>query len=328
MNAAPMNAALKVAVIFIIIIFYGSLALASPPNNNNLITVKVGHLPIADCGQLFVGIDKGYFNNEGLELKLVTLANGPKLLEALAAKDIDIGYASVVPLILAKSRGIDLLALTGGPSEDAEHTEHAMVVRNDSAAISVLDLANKTISIATIRSIDELIIKEWLSRNGVDVTSVSFREVPFPQMHTAVVSGSVDAAGLIEPFVTVARQSGKSRELANHYLAVAPVIPMGSYDARGAWVRENPGVVVRFQNAIRRATEYATVHPDETKTIITKFTNINPTIASAMTLPRFDADLSPKLLDSVIDLMVKWRFLETEILAKTVIYNGATHGQQ
>ncbi len=38
--------------------------------------VKIGYIPIADCAQLYVAIEKGFFEQEGLEIELLGLAGG------------------------------------------------------------------------------------------------------------------------------------------------------------------------------------------------------------------------------------------------------------
>ena len=83
--------------------------------------LTIGHLPIADCAQLFVAVDQGYFTDEGLEVELIAMSSGLRTLEALGTGDVDIAFSAVAPLILARARGLEYVAVTGGPTEDAMH---------------------------------------------------------------------------------------------------------------------------------------------------------------------------------------------------------------
>lgn len=152
---------------------------SSDPKTKSALSITVGHLPIADCGQLFIGIDKGFFMDEGIDVKPLVLASGVRILEALATKNIDVGFSAVVPLILARSQGLDLVALTGGPAEDSQHPEHALLVRGDSPIREAHQLEGKTIGIVAFRSIDEVFVKEWLAQNGTNVEGEIFGD-PLP----------------------------------------------------------------------------------------------------------------------------------------------------
>src|SRR5437763_16746036 len=99
---------------FIANVIFTLVALVSRCNKDNTettdadiasaIPISVGYLPIADCAQLFVGIDKGFFKDVGLSIKAIPLASGVKILEATATKSIDVGFSAVAPLILARSQ--------------------------------------------------------------------------------------------------------------------------------------------------------------------------------------------------------------------------------
>ena len=53
-----------------------------PPNKAET-KISVGYIPIADCSQLYVAIEKGFFTDEGLNIEPKEFQGGPQILEAL-----------------------------------------------------------------------------------------------------------------------------------------------------------------------------------------------------------------------------------------------------
>ena len=281
--------------------------------------IRVAHLPIADCAQLFVALDRGYFKDEGLEVDARVFPSGVKAIEALGTGDVDIAYAAIAPLMLARSRGLDFVALTGGPVEDASHAEHSILVKNEGPIQTPKDLEGKTIAIVAFRSIDEPFVKEWLQKEGVNVSKVTLVEVPFPQMETVLLSDRIAAAAAIEPFVTVARRNGKTKVLAQNFVKVRPTTEIGSYNAREQALQTNGAALAKFQRAIARATEYANQYPNEVRTIVARHAKIDPAIANEMALPLYSARLTPEGVSAVADLMQKWKILEQPFDVRQII---------
>ena len=282
--------------------------------------LRVAHLPIADCAQLYVGMAQGFFEQEGLDLEAITMASGVTILEALATSSVDIGFSATAPLILTKARGLDLVSVAGGSVEDGFHPEHGVIVAKDSPIDSPKNLEGTTVGIVAFRSIDEVFIKEWLARNGAKVDSVRFIEVPFPQMIPTLASKRIDAAAVIEPFLTAARLGGDSRTIGNHFVEVQPVVEISSYNTRREWADRNADVLRRFRAAFDRATEYANSRVEETKTLISTQTKLSPDIAREMVLPRYQERLSEQRLRDIADLMVKWQLIDNVPDVASLIY--------
>jgi NitT/TauT family transport system substrate-binding protein len=154
----------------------------TPPPADSPAKLRVGYIPVTHCLPLYCALHEGYFTDRNLEVELVSLPGGAKILEALAAKDIDVGFSNVVSLILARSEGLPFVSFTGGPVEDASHRDHALLVRSDSPIQSVSELRGKTLAINSRRNIDHLMILLLLQEHGLTEKDVTIVEVPFPRM--------------------------------------------------------------------------------------------------------------------------------------------------
>lgn len=75
------------------------------------------------------------------------------------------------------------------------------------------NLAGKTVAANILNNIQTLTADNVLSADGVNIKSIHYIVVPFPSMGAAVESGKVDAAYMLEPFVTEAEQQYGEREV-------------------------------------------------------------------------------------------------------------------
>jgi NitT/TauT family transport system substrate-binding protein len=69
-------------------------------------TVKVAVLPVADVAPIYLGIRKGFFKAENLALKPQIMQGGAEVTAAVVSRSIDIGFSSVEPLMIAKSKNL------------------------------------------------------------------------------------------------------------------------------------------------------------------------------------------------------------------------------
>ena len=284
------------------------------------VTIKVAYAPIADAAQVYVAMDKGYFAEQGIEIELEQLASGAQILEAVGSGSVEIGLSSYVPLVLAQAGGVPLQAITGGPVEDRTHPEHAILVKKSSTIKTVADLVGKNIALNGRRNIDHMILQELLEKNGLKEDDVRIVEVPFPRMETVLDSGGVDAACVIEPFVTRAVEHGNMRVLINNFVAVHDRIPIACYVARADWIGKNRDLVDRFRTAFKKATDLCLATPEETKPIIAKYAKLSDDEIRTIGLPTFAPDTNVRDLQELIDRMLKRKLITQTMNARDLVY--------
>jgi NitT/TauT family transport system substrate-binding protein len=139
-------------------------------------TVKVAVLPVADVAPIYLGMRKGFFKAENLTLKPQIMQGGAEVTAAVVSGSIDVGFSSVEPLMIAKSKNLPVKILTRGV-QAAPTTKDAwdslLVARNGSIK-SPKDLEGETIGINALKNMNELCVGAVLSRAGVDVSKVKF----------------------------------------------------------------------------------------------------------------------------------------------------------
>src|SRR6476619_1227048 len=76
--------------------------------------LKVGVIPIIDVAPIYLGVDKGFFKEAGLELTLETAQGGAAIVPGVVSGQFQFGFSNTVSLLLASSKGLKLKAVTAG----------------------------------------------------------------------------------------------------------------------------------------------------------------------------------------------------------------------
>jgi NitT/TauT family transport system substrate-binding protein len=190
--------------------------------------VKVGYIRIVNCSSIFIAHDNGYFQNEGIEVELIPMIGGEKIMTALQKSEVDIGFSNVASTIFGFDDGEKFVSIVGGAAQDATCPVHGIFVRADSAIQTVADLENAKIAVNTNRAIDEVMVPPLVIQYGADPSGIQFLPIPFPEMFAALKRGDVDAVVQIEPFVTIGNTDLELRRISYNYVELQPVTEISS----------------------------------------------------------------------------------------------------
>jgi NitT/TauT family transport system substrate-binding protein len=251
-------------------VFGGTAASAPYRGHAPAAEVHVVTLPIANGLPLDLGIRKGFFAQQGIEIKKTTLQSGNDVVLALANNNGDIGYLGFVPMFIAVTSNIPMTLVAASEVEGTSAADNwqNILVRGNSSIRTARDLAGKTIAVNALKGVGEVMIKAAMEKIGVRPSAFRLTALPFPQMRTALNNGQVDAIWVPEPFLTQALNIDNARVV----MAPGPVMgrytPIGGYAARQSWRSQNPALAARFRTAINRALSYAQSHPDEIRQLL------------------------------------------------------------
>lgn len=277
-----------------------------------LTTVKAALLPIATAAPVYIGIEKGFFRDEGIDLQPQIMQGGSEILTAVQSNAAQFGFVGYVPLIVARSKGLPvrMVVATDSGAETPEDATTAIVVGPDSPVQSVQDLAGKTIGVNLLKGLGEVLIKASLEQQGVDPSSIELLEVPFPDMPVALESGSVDAIWVPDPFLTMVLDKG-GRIIDTPLETMGPNFPNGGFAASDEYIAEHRDVVDRFVRAMNRSTEYAQSHIPEVREILPTYTQTSPEGAANLRLPIFTSTIDLAGVEKTAELTERYGIIET-----------------
>jgi NitT/TauT family transport system substrate-binding protein len=274
-------------------------------------TITVGTLPIANAAPMYLGMEKGFFADENLEIKPQVGEGGAALMPMLLSGDAQFAFVGVIPAITAVAKDLPIKIVTS--SDDAAETEEkdwqTLVVPKGSPIRGVEDLPGKTVAVNALRGLAEVVISRSLEKQGVDYREVKLLEVPFPDMPAALEQKRVDAALLTEPFLSAVLAEGGT-QIDAPSVETLPSFPNGVYVASEQYIAENADVVDRFARAMNKSLDYAQAHPDEVRQIIPTYTQTPKAAAEQLRLPPFDSELDREGIELEAELTAKYGIIE------------------
>ncbi len=190
--------------------------------------VTVGYIPILIDAPFFVGIDKGYFEAEGINIKLERLAGGADMLVQTAAGNFDIGSGGIGAAVFnAASAAIEAKQPVPFEIVAPLHSEKSPVTtplvvskaRYDSGEITrVSDLKGKKVSINAKGASTEYWLYRALKSGGLKYSDINLQTVGFGDVAAALENKSIDGAMLGEPLATLGEDKGLVKVLAEDFV--------------------------------------------------------------------------------------------------------------
>ena len=280
---------------------------AVPTGEGGVRQLTVGVIPIVDVAPIYLGQEQGFFADRGIDLELVPGSGGAAAVPGVVAGDFQFAFGNVTSVLLAASQNLPLKVVAEGNSSTGDPATDfsAVVVAADSPIQAAADLAGKTVAVNNFKNIGEVTIRKAVEDAGGDSSTIDFVELAFPDMPAAVTAGEVDAAWVVEPFLTVATGQGARPVVANFAEAVDD-LTVATYFTTEQVLAEEPELVDDFQAAIGESLQYAEDNPDEVRRIITTYTQITPEVAEQIRLPAFPQEIDEQSLRTVADLMQEY----------------------
>jgi NitT/TauT family transport system substrate-binding protein len=260
------------------------------------------------------GMSKGFFDKQKLKINLQSSQGGATTVPALVSGKIQVAGSNVVSLLIAASKGLPVEAIAPGTSAHGQGQKDfgALMVAKDSPVRDVKDLAGRTVAVNTLNNIAEVVVKASLQKAGVDPGQVKLREVDFPEMEPALAKGDVDAAFLIEPFVTTARKAG-DRIVDYSYVTTEPNLQVGAYAVSRKFAEENPDAVKRYRAAVGQTATYLMGHQSEFRAFLAKQAKTPPALANSMELPTFTTQLNTASMQKTAGLVQQYGLVKDKV---------------
>ena len=233
------------------------------------VTIAVGgagclcYLPTMLAEQL------GEYKKAGVAVELVDFKGGSQSLTAVLGGSADVvsGYFDHCVNLAAKNQPLEAfvvydrypgLALVVGPKQTG-------------TIKSVKDLANKRVGVSAPGSSTDFFLKYLLSKNGVDPNSVGVVGIGLAATAIAAMEqGSVDAAVMLDPAVTLLQGTNKdlvilsdTRTQKDTLAVFGGEYPGGALYTKSGWIASHPKETQALTNAIVATLKWIHSHTPE-----------------------------------------------------------------
>ena len=281
----------------------GSEDTGAAADGGELTPVTVGVIPIVDVAPIYLGVQEGFFEEEGLELELQPAQGGAAIVPAVMSGSMDFGFSNISSMLLANSKGLDVQVVTAGAASTGEDGADfgGILTTPASGVTTAADLSGKKVAVNTLNNINDTTVRASVREAGGDPTTIEFVELAFPDMQAALERGQVDAIQVVEPFLTGGMNSG-STLVASNYVDTADDLTIGAYFTTGAVADSDPELVKKFTNAMNKSLDYAQENPDAVRDVLLTYTKIDAATAEALILPSFVTEINRSGVETLAEL--------------------------
>jgi NitT/TauT family transport system substrate-binding protein len=175
--------------------------------------VKLGVLKLTSSAVLFLGAEKGYFKEFGVEPEFVFFQAAQPIAVALASGDIEAGATGLTAgLYNIVAGGVRIWIVADKGREWPDYNLTALLVRkdlHDNGVRTMRELKGRKIGVTQIGSTFHYNIGRYLEKEGMapdDVELVPLQALP--ALNDALAARRVDAVATAEPFVSRLEASG------------------------------------------------------------------------------------------------------------------------
>jgi NitT/TauT family transport system substrate-binding protein len=175
--------------------------------------VAVGTGGSASDAPFYIAYDQGYFKDEGLDVDLIVLDSGAKVIAPLGTGELDVGSGALsVGFWNALARGIKFRIVADRGHAEPGYLYQTVFMRKDlieSGAFKGLrDLAGKRMGFAAQGVTSLSLLNEAAKFAGIRFEDVIPVYLSFPQQIAALQNKALDGSLLIEPQATIAVNAG------------------------------------------------------------------------------------------------------------------------
>ncbi|GGS15837.1 MULTISPECIES: ABC transporter substrate-binding protein [Actinokineospora] len=289
--------------------------------------IKVGTIPVVDVAPLHYAIDNGYFKAEGLEVTAEVVKSGHEALNGIMSGTLDITFSTYAATFTAQSKRIaDFKVVADGL---AAKPNHLMVVATPNSKVKkATDLPGKKVAITAQNTFTDLAPMAVMNVQGIDYSEIEWISMGLPQMLPAMLDGSVDAAVVVEPWVTKAMKEAGAVPVLDAASGPTAELPMSGYIAvagPGKFATTSPNTIAAFQRALARAQAEATDR-SKMEPMFVKYAKIDEPTARLVTIATYSTTLEANRLQRVANLLEQFGAIKGKLEVAPMIISSPASG--
>ncbi|PYE88350.1 ABC transporter substrate-binding protein [Bacillus sp. 196mf] len=279
--------------------------------------IKIGMLKLSSSAPLFIGIEKGFFKEQNLDIEPTWFDAAQPIAVATAGGDLDIGATGITASLYNMVANGQKLTIVADKGREAKgYSSNALMVSPKSQINKIEDLKGKKVGITQTGSTYHYMIGRLLELHGLSLKDIEL--VPLNSVNgmiEAIKNEAIDATLLTEPHVSNAINQGYGKLLVS-------VGDEMDYQTSAIFLsekfKEKKDIALRFLKAYVKSTRYyneAITQKESQKykeviSIIAKYTK-QPEESIKKGLPFID--YNAKVLKDDIETQISWYHKENLI---------------
>ena len=278
----------------------------------------------------YVAIEKGYFEEVGIDIELVLTNGADKVTAAVLSKDADIGFCGSEGTIYVYNGGEKDYLKTFAQLTQKDGS--FIVSRKKIKDFTLEDLKGKEILGGRPGGMPEMTLEYALKENGIDPKKdVNINtSIEFASMGGAFIGGEGDFVTLFEPNALELEKEGYGYVVAS-LGELGGIVPYTSYSARISYIEENKELIEDFTKAIQKGINYVHNHSDEevAKAIVDQFPDTSVKDIAKVVKRYRDIDAWPETTEfsedsfnHLQDIMIDYGAIDKKVPYAKLMYRG------
>ena len=253
-------------------ILCGGLLLVQSGQSRAQTTLEMAYMPIVPCSQLFVMEGLGWTKKAGINLKLTRFPNGPAIVQAIASGKMDVMCFGIGPAMVTRAKGVKLKVVAAGIVEQIGVIAQGDLVNYFSkhkGAEALRKFAKdkgRKPKIASFPkgSVPDTVTRHWLIKMlGMELNEVELIGMGAARVQQALLSRSVDAAGILEPILTIVESKLKGSKVVARAKEMMPGQPGSTIAVREGVLAKHRAAIVKLVELHIKATELLKSNPEK-----------------------------------------------------------------
>ena len=259
----------RIAAIFSVIAIIGATFMGCGKVNDkrtestNLKTIRLNEVVRSVFyAPMYVAINEGFFEEEGLAIDLSTGQGADKTMQQLLSGNVDIGFSGPEQVVYIYNQGREDYPVVFGQLTQRDGS--FLVGREEEENFDWSSLKGKEIIGGRPGGIPEMALEYVLKQNGLnpenDVKMVT--NVDFTATAGAFKSGIGDYVAIFEPTATMLEKDGAGNIVSSIGNEAGNISYTCFYTTK-SYMDENPEIIQKFTNAIYKGQQWVQQHTSE-----------------------------------------------------------------
>jgi NitT/TauT family transport system substrate-binding protein len=234
-----------------------ALAIAGRAAAADAVKVRVGVTNSLSDAPFFIGLEKGYFREHGVDVEFIPFDTAGRMIAPLGVGQLDVAGGAISPAFFnALERGVDLKIVANKASMPRGYGYNGILLKKslwDSGKVkSMRDL--KGMRVAAVSNASN-VLEYALEKDGLTMKDVQVVVLGFPEHITALENGSVDAACTVEPFMSEAVKTGVAVRLVDGD-RIVDNLTVATIFYGGPFAKSKPDAAKKFMVGYLQAVRY------------------------------------------------------------------------
>ncbi|MED4016083.1 ABC transporter substrate-binding protein [Sutcliffiella cohnii] len=207
----------------------------------------------------YVAIEKGFFEEEGLDVQLTTAWGGDKTMTALLSNGADIALVGSETSIYVYAQGATDPVINFAQLTQTDGT--FLVSRKKLDNFSWDDLKDTTFLGQRVGGMPQMVGEFVLKQHGIDPHSDLnlIQNIDFGNIPNAFASGTGDFVQLFEPQASIFEKEGIGYIVAS-FGTESGLVPYTTFMSKQSYINENEETVEKFTRALYKAQQWVDNH--------------------------------------------------------------------